>query len=81
MKLLHRQFAAAAIRINEHGAHLVKGKIRSSGVRDVAAVCRAAGVTKGEIWIDGLERVTCSREIPEAIRQRLRNCLTEALRG
>ena len=79
VKFFQRMYAKIAIRIEGGEASTLKGRIRSAGVNDVTAICRRAGVAKGEIWVDGIERVRFSREIPEEIRQRLRNCVLDAV--
>ena len=81
VKFLQRMFSKIAIRIEGGSARLRKGKIRSAGLRDAAAICDRAGVRDGEVWLDGRDRVSFSDEIPAELRQQLRNCLLDAVQG
>ena len=79
MKFFQRMGATVVVRIENGQATMVKGRIRSAGLRDVAAICRDGGVTKGEIWVNAVERVTYSSEIPDSLHQRLRNAVLDSI--
>ena len=79
MRFFSRLVSTVAIRIEGGQVTIVKGRTRDSGLRDVAAVCRDAGVSEGEIWVNGAKRVKFSSGIPENIQQRLRNCVLDGI--
>jgi hypothetical protein len=76
----HRFFSKYAIRIHGGRATSVKGRMTSSKLRELEKICRETGVQKGEIWSNGVDRVTFSAGIPDAIHQLLRNCIFEIWR-
>jgi hypothetical protein len=80
MNIYHRFFSKYAIRIHGGQATAVKGRMPSSKLRELEEICREAGVQKGEIWSNGVDRVTFSDGIPESGHQLLRNCLFEIWR-
>ena len=45
---------------------------------DLSGELTTAGVTRGEIWIQGDGRIRFSTEIPAELHQRLRNILVQA---
>lgn len=80
MNLYHRFFSKYAVGIQGGRAISLKGKMTNSKLRELENICREEGVESGEIWSNGLDQVSFSREIPNAIQQRLRNSIFEIWR-
>jgi hypothetical protein len=67
--------AATLIRIKGGQLHLRKGQLRAYAKDQVSEILADAGVSSGYIAITSQNSVVFSRQIPPAIRQRLRNVL------
>ena len=67
--------ATTVIRIRAGKISLKRGQLRGQIRDDLEEVLGDAGVTSGFIAITDAARVHFSRNIPEALRQRLRNVL------
>jgi hypothetical protein len=79
MRIYHRLFSTYAVRIERGRAVALKGKITASHLRKLERICGEAGVEGGEIWSNGIDRVSFSHDVPEGIRQGLRNAIFEFL--
>lgn len=75
MKFVSRLLAAKAIQIRGGSAQCVKGKMVSCMLREISSLASDVNLQEGEIWIDQLGNLSFSREIPEAIRQRIKNVI------
>jgi hypothetical protein len=67
--------AATLIRIKGGQIHLRKGQLRAYAKDHASEILASAGVSSGFIAITSHNSVVFSRQIPLAIRQRLRNVL------
>jgi len=67
--------AATVVRISAGKITMKRGQLRGQIRDDLKEVLSDAGVTSGFIAITEPNRVHFSRNIPEALRQRLRNVL------
>lgn len=67
--------AAMVIRIRAGKMSMKRGQLRGQIRDDLEEVLSDAGVTSGFIAITDADRVHFSRNIPAALRQRLRNVL------
>jgi hypothetical protein len=67
--------AATLIRIKHGQLHLRKGQLRAYAKDHASEILASAGVSSGFIAITPQNSVVFSRQIPPAIRQRLRNVL------
>jgi hypothetical protein len=67
--------AATLIRIKGGQLHLRKGQLRAYAKDHASEILAGAGVSGGFIAITSQNSVIFSRQIPTAIRQRLRNVL------
>jgi hypothetical protein len=76
MKLVSRLFAAYAIQIRGGSARCVKGTMVSRMMSDISSLASEVNLKEGEIWINQLGKVSFSREVPEAIHQRIRNVIS-----
>ncbi len=77
MHFLSRLFSTTAISYEKGRCVAVKGKLPGSILRDLADCLGEAGIARGEIWLAGNGRVSFSRDIPDALYQRLRNILVQ----
>ncbi len=67
---------AFEVRIENGVPRVTRGKVTAAYLQEVAQACSEARVAHG--WVGGQQRgrqvtVACSRNIPPAVRQRLRN--------
>ena len=76
MNFISRIFATSVIRIKDGAAHCTKGKLMNRLLRDITILANEAHISEGEIWMDQSWRVSFSSEIPEEIRQRMRNVIS-----
>jgi hypothetical protein len=67
--------AATLIRIRGGQLHLRKGQLRGYAKQHATEILAGAGVSSGFMAITSHNSVVFSRQIPPAIRQRLRNVL------
>ncbi len=75
MKMFSRFFADGAIRVSDGRAKRLKGKLNPKALREVSLLCSDLSLTRGEIWIDKVGKVTFSGEIDQKFHQRFRNVL------
>ena len=64
------------IQIKNGSAHCTKGKLMNRLLRDITILANESNLSEGEIWMDQSWRVSFSSEIPEEIRQRMRNVIS-----
>jgi len=76
MKFISRFFATSVIRIKDGSAHCTKGKLMNRLLRDITILANEANISEGEIWMNQAWKVSFSSEIPEQIRQRMRNVIS-----
>ncbi len=76
MKFISRFFATSVIQIKNGSAHCTKGKLMNRLLRDITILANESNLSEGEIWMDQSWRVSFSSEIPEEIRQRMRNVIS-----
>lgn len=75
MNFLAGLLSQHVIKIRDGDALCTKGKISSALLAEISSLASSHSVVKGDIWIDGVGRVSFSRHIPEALHQRLRNVI------
>lgn len=75
MKRLSRFLASEVIEIEGGRARSTKGRHTQRLLGEIADVCSAAQVERGEIWFGGDGRLSFSKHIPSAARQALRNVI------
>ncbi|MEZ7955840.1 MAG: hypothetical protein QMC23_05800 [Rubritalea sp.] len=75
MKIFSSCFTDVAIRISDGKAKRFKGKLNPKVLREVSLLCSDISLTRGEIWINKVGKVTFSVEIDERFHQRFRNII------
>lgn len=77
MKLFSRFFAHTAIKITAGKPKLIKGKLNPKTIRELSLLCADLSIQHAEIWMNGIGKVTFSKEIDERLHQRFRNVLNQ----
>lgn len=67
--------AITLIRLRDGGLQVKRGRMRPDAIGQVAEILSHAGVSNGFIAVTPGNRVTFSRSISSAVRQRLRNVI------
>ncbi|MGJ8657320.1 MAG: hypothetical protein ACSHX6_12805 [Akkermansiaceae bacterium] len=75
MKFFSRFFADIAIQVSGGEVSVVKGKLTPKRVRELKLLCGDLSLERGEIWIDGVGKVSFSSDIDERFHQRFRNVI------
>lgn len=78
MKWFSRVLSVTAISFGSGRCEVLKGNVGRSILSDLSGELTTAGVTRGEMWIQGDGRIRFSNEIPAELHQRLRNILVQA---
>ena len=74
MNLYHRLFSKYAVSLRDGRAKVV-GKITKRHLLELEEVCRDLGIKRCELWSNGIDRVSFSKDVPQQAQQRLRNAL------
>jgi hypothetical protein len=76
MKVISRLFSSHAIQIRNGAARCIKGKILSSVIYDITSLAEDYNLKEGEIWINQINKVSFSIDIPQMLHQRIRNVIS-----
>lgn len=78
MKFFSRLLSAQAFAIAQGKATSRKGKYSSKLLSELSTLSETHGISSGEIWVSGDNRVTFSEEIPANLHQRFRNIISNS---